>query len=77
MGIKDFDVFVMRDVFIDYDFEEVTYRWDHCGQKAYVKFYGDQERAEPVVPDNRLYNEALRFGREITREQYEQGFARR
>lgn len=71
------EMLLTQDVFIDYDFEEVTYRWDHFEGKIYVKFYGAQERAEPVAPDHRLYNEALCSGREITREQYEQGFPRR
>ncbi|TBU92803.1 hypothetical protein [Phytopseudomonas dryadis] len=77
MGINKGEAFAARDIYIDYDFEEVTYRWDHREQKIYVKFYGDQELTDPVAHDNRLYNEALRFGREITREQYEQGFVRR
>lgn len=73
----NFEALLIRDVFIDYEFEEVTYRWDHLGKKIYVKFYGAQERAKPVAPDHRLYREALCSGREITREQYEQGLPRR
>jgi len=29
MGIHNGDEFARRDLYIDYDFEEVTYRWDH------------------------------------------------
>lgn len=75
MGIN-FDDFVTRDVYIDYDFEEVTYRWDHRAKAVYLKFYGKPEKADPIPQDNRLYVDALRFGREITKEEYERGFAR-
>lgn len=76
MGIKlgDLDG---RDFYIDYDFEEVTYRWDHRTRTAYVKFYGAEESAKPVAPDSRLYTDSILFGREITREEYEKGFPRR
>jgi ribosomal protein S24E len=72
----DFEALLTRDVFIDYNFEEVMYRWDHREKKIYVKFYGALERTEPVAPDHRLYREALCSGQEITREQYEKGFPR-
>lgn len=75
MGIN-FDDFVTRDIYIDYDFEEVTYRWDHQAKAVYLKFYGKPEKTDPVPQDNRLYVDALRFGREITKEEYERGFAR-
>jgi hypothetical protein len=77
MGIKDLSAFATRDVYLDYDFEEVTYRWDHGAQKAYVRFYGAGESASPVPTDNRLYNDAVLYGREISREEYEKGFPRR
>lgn len=34
------------------------------------KFYGEVEWSEPIPFSNRLYTDALRFGDEITREQY-------
>ncbi|MFY1665690.1 hypothetical protein [Pseudomonas sp. Pseu.R1] len=77
MGIKDLSAFASRDVYLDYDFEEVTYRWDHLTQTAYVRFYGADESARPVSTDNRLYNDAVLYGREITKDEYEKGFPRR
>ncbi|WP_460046994.1 hypothetical protein [Pseudomonas sp. S2_H01] len=64
-------------MYLDYDFEEVTYRWDHQTRTIYSKFYGAEEGAKPVPSDNRLYNDTLLYGREITREDYEKGFLRR
>ena len=40
----------------------------------YVRFSGTAECPEPVAYHNRLFNDALRFGREISREEYERGF---
>ncbi|WP_272947217.1 hypothetical protein [Pseudomonas aeruginosa] len=39
-----------------------------------MRFYGTAECPEPVAYHNRLFNDALRFGREISREEYERGF---
>ena len=74
MGIEKGEAFAQRDIYIDYDYEDVTYRWDHRTSTVYVRFYGEPERAVPVPHDGRLFNEALRFGREVTREEYERGF---
>jgi hypothetical protein len=60
-----------RDVYIDYPFEDVMYRWDHKAKKACVKFYGKPEHKEPVPQDNRLLNEATSNGDEISQHQYE------
>lgn len=73
MPIDKGPVFVERDVFVDYEFEEVMFRWDHQAQKIYMKFYGEAELPDPVPHDSRLYNDALLDGEEISREQYEQG----
>ncbi len=47
------------------------FRWDHQARKIYVCFYGDGESPEPVPHDNRLFNDALLYGDEIDRLQYE------
>ncbi|WP_083941248.1 hypothetical protein [Pseudoduganella violaceinigra] len=73
MGINKGQVFAENDVFIDYSFEKVMYRWDHVAKKVYVRFYGEDERLEPVPHDNRLYNEAILSGDQIDRENYEKG----
>lgn len=76
MGIDKGEHFATRDIYLDYDFEEVTYRWDHRQTRLHVRFYGEAESPAAVPHDNRLFNDALRFGREITREEYERGFPR-
>lgn len=62
--------FKERDVFVNYPFEEVMFRWDHLQQLVFRKFYGKPEDREPVHQENRLFNDALLYGNEMTREQY-------
>ncbi|MEW6674321.1 MAG: hypothetical protein AB1427_21715 [Thermodesulfobacteriota bacterium] len=73
MGIAKGEAFTIRDVFIDYDFEDVMFRWDHVNRRIYRKFYGKAEDPELISHDNELFNKALRFGDEITFEQYRKG----
>ena len=54
----------LRDYYIDYPIEEVTFRWDHRARVAYRRFYGDV-RASKVPHDDRLWNDALLYGEEI------------
>ncbi|STQ91107.1 hypothetical protein [Iodobacter fluviatilis] len=76
MGIEKGVTFTIRDVYIDYEYEEVMFRWDHVSQKTYVKFYGESEKHTPVDHKNRLFNDALLSGNEISKEQYENGRVR-
>ncbi len=73
MAINKGQLFANSDVYINYQFEEVMYRWDHIEQKVYVRFYGEAENPNPVSHDNRLFNGALLSGDQISREQYERG----
>jgi hypothetical protein len=74
MGIrKGSAAFKERDVYICYPFEAVMYRWDHSSRTIYVKFYGRDESPNPVPSDNRLFNDALLYGDEITSEEYRRG----
>ncbi|AJC19362.1 hypothetical protein RO07_00590 [Pandoraea pulmonicola] len=73
MGIEKGKLFRDADVYIDYPFEAVMYRWDHVARDVHVRFYGADELAAPVAHDNHLFNEAIRFGTQVTRERYEQG----
>lgn len=73
MPINKGQLFAENDVFIDYAFEKVMYRWDHIERKAYVRFYGENEKGEPVPHDHRLFNEAILSGDQIDRETYETG----
>lgn len=59
--------------FLDYPFEDVMFRWAHQTHEVYRKFYGEIEESGPVPPDNRLYRDALRFGDEVSAEQYRAG----
>lgn len=50
------------------------YRWDHIRQTRYQKFYGEHNTQEKEIPhDQKLYNDAVLYGVEITKEEYEQG----
>lgn len=73
MGVNKGARFAAGDVFVDYPFEEVRFRWDCREGNIYRKFYGKQEDPNPVSHDNRLFNDALRFGDEIDRSEYERG----
>lgn len=59
------------DVFIDYDFEEVMFRYEYATSRFYRKFYGEQSEAE-VGNTNRLLNDAIQFGEEISMDGYHQ-----
>jgi hypothetical protein len=45
MAIPKGERFANEDIFVDYLYEEVTYRWDHYSKQVYVCFYGDKERS--------------------------------
>ena len=70
MALNKGKLFAKKDMYIDYSFEEIMYRWDHVARKIYVKFYGEKEKANPIAHDNRLFNDALLSGKEITYEEY-------
>lgn len=76
MPIEKGPHFNTRDIFVDYPFEEVMYRWDHKRKEIFVKFYGASESEKPVERSNRLFNDALLSGEEITEQQYANGKAR-
>jgi hypothetical protein len=59
------------DYYVRYDFEEVLYRWELASQKWFCKFF-DDAKEEQVPSNQRLLNDAIRFGDEITAEQYYQ-----
>ena len=73
MGINKGEHFSERDIFIDYPFENVMFRWDHVQKEIFVKFYDESECTNNVPHDNRLFNDALRFGDEISENVYHQG----
>jgi hypothetical protein len=73
MGIEKGTRFLNEAVFVDYPFESVMFRWDHTTKQVFRKFYGERESLQPIPHDNRLYNEALMYGNEITAIQYAAG----
>ena len=70
MGISKGAVFRERDVYVDYPFESVMFRWDKELKLIFRKFYQEPEEVIPIPDDNRLYNEALNFGDEISLDEY-------
>lgn len=74
MGMSKADFFADHDVFIEYDFEDVMFRWDSEDKKIYRKF--KNEPGEQEVPhDNKLFNDATLYGDVITSEQYFSGLS--
>jgi hypothetical protein len=73
MPIEKGERFAKGDLFIDYPFEDVMYRWDHLQKSIFVKFYGEPESPHAVPHDNRLFTDALLYGDEISREDYSRG----
>ena len=60
-----------RDVYIDYPFEDVMFRWQCQTSKVFRKFYGEAE--VEIDPTSKLFHEAISTGQLITAEQYAQG----
>jgi len=73
MGVNKGERFGQEDIYVDYEFERVMFRWDFHEKKIYRKFYSEKEGAQPVPHDNRLYNDALLYGDEVTRDEYING----
>jgi hypothetical protein len=77
MGISKSALGKDRDVFVDYELEEVMFRWDaHSGQ-VFRKFYGADTETLLTDHSNRLFNDVLRFGDEIDAAAYARGRPRR
>jgi hypothetical protein len=64
--------FRQGDVFIDDDFEDVMFRYDAPSRRFFRKFYGESQESE-VPHDNRLLNDAIRFGMEMDAASYHFG----
>jgi hypothetical protein len=60
-----------RDVYIDYPFEDVMFRWECQTRRVFRKFYGQDE--VEIDRTSRLFHEAISTGRQITAEQYAHG----
>lgn len=73
MRINKGTAFSERSIYVDYPFEAVMFRWDNMQKKIFIKFYGRTEDANSIPHDSWLFNEALRFGNEITEAEYNAG----
>ena len=71
MGIPK-EKFRDRDIFIDYDFEDVMFRYEPKTRKFFCKFHGKSVEIE-VPFDDRLLNDAMRFGDETDKISYTTG----
>ena len=71
MGMSK-DQFRDRDIFITYDFEDVMFRYEYATRRFFRKFFGESKEVE-VPHDNRLLNDAMRFGDETNAMSYQAG----
>jgi hypothetical protein len=71
MGIPS-NQFLERDIFMDYAFESVLFRYEISTRRFFRKFYGEFDEKE-VLFDNRLLNDARRFGEETDAKTYHAG----
>lgn len=71
MGVSRSDL-RYKSVFIDYDYEDVMFRFDHKTRRYYRKFYGEDKEVE-VWYDNRLLTKAFLYGNEINEKIYKAG----
>lgn len=62
------ELFRIGDVYIDYPFEDMKFRFDKASNKVFVHFYGKQE--VEIDQGNAHFNEAIQAGNVITEEQY-------
>ncbi len=60
--------FLKGDVYIDYPYEDVKFRYENATNKVYRRWYGEPEMEIPMSSD--LYNEAHSGGWQISREEY-------
>jgi hypothetical protein len=73
VGITKGKSFDERDIYVDYPLEQVMFRWDHINKVIYRKFYAESEFSEVITSSNGLFNDALRFGTEVTADDYANG----
>lgn len=62
------ELFRKGDVYIDYPFEDMKFRFDKAANKVFVRCYGKKE--VEIDQSNEHFNEAIQAGNVISREQY-------
>lgn len=60
--------FLKGDVYIDYPYEDVKFRFEKATNKVFQRWYGETETEIPY--DSELYHESRSGGWKITREDY-------
>lgn len=61
------ELFRLRDVYIDYPFEDMKFRFDRATNKVFVRCYGKPE--VEIDHGNAHFNEAIQAGNVISPEQ--------
>ena len=67
MGVK-VDAFIKGDVYIDYPYEDVMFRFEKKTRKIFRKFHGKLE--SEIASDSTLYHEAKVAGTQVEKEFY-------
>jgi hypothetical protein len=62
------DLFGKGDVYLDYPFEQVKFRWEAETKKVFRRRYGKSESESDYTSD--LFRDAISSGKLITREEY-------
>jgi hypothetical protein len=62
------EAFRQGDVYLDYPFEDVKFRYEKQTGKVYRRFYGQAE--QEVSYSSNLFRDAISAGKQITSEEY-------
>lgn len=62
------EAFAKGDVYLDYAFEGVKFRWEKQTLKVFRRFYGKPETE--ISHTSNMYHDAISAGRLITRDEY-------
>lgn len=63
--------FEQGDVYIDYSFEDATFRYEHATSKVFGRFNGGDE--VELGYSNDVFRDAMQSGTQISREEYYRG----
>jgi hypothetical protein len=72
----DHAAFAVGDVYIDFPYEEVFFRFEKATGKVFRKFYGESGEIE-IPRDNKLYSEGRIAGSQVSAICYANGRPRR
>ena len=73
MGISKAFGFVGRDVYIDYPYMKIMFRWEYETERIFARAYGKDEHPQPIAHHNDVFTQASLFGAEISRDEYLSG----